>query len=183
MKKSKNKIKTARPPRRYDHRWMARLRRRLQRIRGNKLGTGLIRPEGPSESNNFNNFGAETKKMERINRSQIFSPQSTLWIHMWSGLVSDPSGKHRTAIGKAIWLYLYLLVVANWKTGTLFRRLSTIAAEMGSNGRTVSRWLATLKKHGYVETKRTGRALTISISKWRPITRKWRDRSDRRPPD
>ena len=183
MKKSKNKMQTSRSTRLYDHRWTARLRRRLQRILGKKRRTGLIRPKRSAGANNLEVARAEIEKRESLKSSQILSPPSTLWIHIWSGLVRDPSGKHRGAMGKALWLYLYLLVVANWKTGVLFRRVSTIAAEMGSNGRTVSRWLSKLRKHGYVESKPTGRALTISISKWRPITRKWANKTDSPPPD
>ena len=183
MKKSKNKMQTDPSPLRYDLRRMARLRRRLRRIRDKKCGTGPIRPKSSSGATNLKVAGAEIEKRKSMKSSQLISPPSTLWIHIWSGLVRDPTGKHRSALGKAVWLYLYLLVVANWKTGVLFRRLSTIAEEMGSNGRTVSRWLATLKKHGYVATKPTGRALTFTINKWRPIARKWRDRSDPRPPD
>lgn len=182
MKKSKNKVQTSRSPHRYDHRWMSRQRRRLQRLVGHRVGAGVIRSKAPSGANGLKVVGTEIRKMEPTKRSQIISPPSTLWIHIWSGLVRDPTGKHRSTLGKAIWLYLYLLVVANWKTGVLFRRLSTIATEIGSNGRSVSRWLATLRKHGYVVTKPTGRALTITINKWRPIARKWRDRSDLRPP-
>ena len=94
------------------------------------------------------------------------------WVHLWSGLVRDPSGKHHKAIKQAVWLYLYLLVGANWRTGTLFRRIATIAAETGLNERTVQRWLSTLRKQGYIKTAANGRSLNISITKWRPISRK-----------
>lgn len=94
------------------------------------------------------------------------------WVHLWSGLVRDPSGKHRKAIKQAVWLYLYLLVGANWRTGTLFRRIATISAETGLNERTVQRWLGTLRKQGYIKTLTNGRSLNISITKWRPISRK-----------
>ena len=94
------------------------------------------------------------------------------WVHLWNGLVRDPAGKHHNRIRQAIWLYLYLLGAANWKTGILFRRIATIAAETGFTTRSITRWLGRLRKHGYVETTSTGRALTISIKKWRPISHK-----------
>lgn len=94
------------------------------------------------------------------------------WTHIWSGLVRDPTGKHYRAIKKAIWLYLYFLVVANWRDGTLFRRVEKIAAETGFGRRSISRWLRTLRDKGYITTRSTGRRLDISITKWRPISRK-----------
>lgn len=97
---------------------------------------------------------------------------SAWWVHLWGGLVRDPTGKHHKAIKKEVWLYLYLLVGANWRTGTLFRRIATIAAETGLNERTVQRWLASLRKRGYIKTTANGRSLNISITKWRPASRK-----------
>ena len=73
---------------------------------------------------------------------------------------------------QAVWLYLYFLVVANWRHGTLFRKLSTIAAETGFNPRTVQRWLRALRRAGYIVTRSNGRSLLISITKWRPISKR-----------
>lgn len=100
--------------------------------------------------------------------------QRTWWVHLWSGLVRDPTGKHQKAMKQAVWLYLYLLVGANWKTGLLFRRIATMAKETSSNARTVQRWLGTLRRKGYIKTIANGRALKILITKWRPISRKGR---------
>jgi len=94
------------------------------------------------------------------------------WIHVWQGLVMDKRAKHRKAMRQAIWLYLYLLVTANWRTGVLYRRLSTIESDTGFHERSISRWLKLLREKGYVETQSTGRALQISITKWKPISRK-----------
>jgi hypothetical protein len=97
------------------------------------------------------------------------------WAHLRSGLVRDPTSKHRKAIGHAIWLYIYLLVVANWESGTLFRRISTIAAETGFNVRSIHRWLRILRKTGYINSSSNGRSVNISITKWRPISRKMKN--------
>lgn len=91
------------------------------------------------------------------------------WTPLWSGLLIEPSAKHYKTMGRAVWLYLYLLTYANRRTGNLFRRTSTIAGDMGLSLRTVSRWLALLKQNGYIETRQTGRSLAISITKWKPI--------------
>jgi hypothetical protein len=93
----------------------------------------------------------------------------TWWIHLWSGLVLDKEAKHQKQMKQAVWLYLYLLLVANWHNGTLFRRISTIASETGFNRRSIQRWLKLLRRTGYIQTQSTGRALNISITKWKPI--------------
>lgn len=96
------------------------------------------------------------------------------WIHLWQGLVVDKEAKHHKAIRQAVWLYLYFLVVANWKTGVSYRRISTIAVETGLNHRSIQRWLKLLREKGYIKTHSTGRALQISITKWKPISPKVR---------
>lgn len=93
------------------------------------------------------------------------------WIHLWSGLVRDPTSKHYRLIRRAIWLYLYLLIVANRRNGTLFRRVGTIEAETGFNIRSIHRWLRELRSNGYITSSSSGRSLTITITKWRPLSR------------
>lgn len=94
------------------------------------------------------------------------------WGPVWRGLFVDPAGKHYHAMGKALWLYGYLIVHANRKTGTLYRSLSTITRDMQIPKRTIQAWLSVLRKHGYIKTKTTGRALLIEIEKWRTIIKK-----------
>ena len=48
---------------------------------------------------------------------------------------------------------------------------------MKVSGRTVQAWLAMLRKHGYITTGSTGRALRITIEKWKPV-KKMRQDSD-----
>lgn len=95
--------------------------------------------------------------------------KSNWWTPLWRGLAVEPTAKHFKAMGSAVWLYLYLLTFANRMTGNLFRRVSTIAGDMGLSCRTISRWLKILKDGGYIEVRRTGRSLQISITKWKPI--------------
>jgi len=96
-------------------------------------------------------------------------PKRSWWAPVWRGLVVEASGKHYRAMHTAIWLYLYLLVHADRKTGKLFRRINTIAQDMGVGQATVRRWLAALAKHGYVTRSRTGRALDITIERWKRL--------------
>lgn len=98
-----------------------------------------------------------------------FVSKTKWWTPVWNGLPVDPSAKHYKAMGSAVWLYLYLLVFANRTTGNLFRRISTVANDMGLSTRTISRWLSILKTGGYIEARQTRRSLQISITKWKSI--------------
>lgn len=101
---------------------------------------------------------------------------SVWWGPVWRGLFVDPTGKHYRAMGRALWLYGYLVVHADRKTGTLFRRVSTVSCDMRVSERTVQAWLSLLRRHGYIKTRTTGRALAIGIEKWRPIMKEARQR-------
>jgi hypothetical protein len=74
-------------------------------------------------------------------------------------------------MGKALWLYGYLIVHADRKTGTLSRRVPTVARDMRISERTVQAWLSLLRRHGYITTKTNGRSLAIRIQKWRSIVK------------
>jgi Mn-dependent DtxR family transcriptional regulator len=65
----------------------------------------------------------------------------------------------------AIWLYFYLIGHADRRTGTLYRRIPTIAHDMRVNPATISRWMAKLASRGYIVLRRTGRALQITIER------------------
>ena len=91
------------------------------------------------------------------------------WAPVWRGLVVEPTGKHYRAMHTAVWLYLYLIVHADRGTGTLFRRVSTIALEMGVSPTTVRRWLSILVQHGYVARSTTGRSLQLEIKRWKRL--------------
>lgn len=108
-------------------------------------------------------FPAQRYKPKTNNRSSVW------WGPVWRGLFVDPEGKHYRAMGRSLWLFCYLIVHANRKTGTLYRTVSTVQHDMQVSTRTVHVWLALLRQHGYIKTKTTGRALVIKIEKWRPI--------------
>ena len=67
----------------------------------------------------------------------------------------------------AVWLFLYLLVNADRKTGSLFRKIETISDDMGISRDTIMRWLVILRRGGYIATQSNGRCLNIQINKWR----------------
>ena len=99
---------------------------------------------------------------------------SIWWGPIWRGLFVDPAGKHYRAMGRALWLYGYLIVHADRRAGTLYRTIATIARDMQVSKRTIQAWLALLRRHGYIRTRTTGRAVVIWIEKWRPIKRESR---------
>ena len=115
------------------------------------------------------NFNYQKTFPKDLKQKSVFNSKSNWWTPLWCGLAVDQSAKHYKAMGSAVWLYLYLLVYANRITGNLFRRILTIAQDTGMSSRTVSRWMHTLKKGGYINARQTGRSLQISITKWKPI--------------
>jgi hypothetical protein len=110
-----------------------------------------------------------------ISKSQVKS--DTWWAPLWRGLVVPQGYKHYKAMGSAIWLFSYLLLHADRKTGRLIRKLDTIAREMEMNKRTIRYWISRLRKHGYITTKHTGRSLEIFIQKWKPLQRATREKT------
>lgn len=118
------------------------------------------------------NFHHQKNFPENPKPGAKFVSRANWWTPLWRGLVVEPTGKHYKTMRVALWLYLYLLVFANRLTGNLFRRIPTIAADMGVSYRTVNRWLNLLKANGYIEIRRTGRSLQISITKWKPIKKR-----------
>jgi hypothetical protein len=74
------------------------------------------------------------------------------WGPIWRGLAVEPTGKHYRAMRTSLWLYIYLVIHADRRTGKLTRLLPTIARDMGVTPRTVRQWLAILKRHGYIIT-------------------------------
>lgn len=106
-----------------------------------------------------------------LNTDRLLSPSGLRrwWGPVWRGLTVEPTAKHYRAMGKAVWLYLYLIVHANRKTGVLFRLMPAVALDMGLPVRTIRDWLTRLRKTGYVHTKSNGRGLTIAVLKWKPV--------------
>lgn len=91
------------------------------------------------------------------------------WGSVWRGLVVDSRARHYRAMRGAVWLFLYFVIHADRRTGTLIRRCRTVAAETGIPLPTVRKWLARLRRQGYITTQRTGRSVVIHLRKWKPI--------------
>ena len=90
---------------------------------------------------------------------------------VWTGLVMDSQGQHCRKMKTALWLYLYFLLSANRRTGSLKRKIKTICADTGIRAGTVARWLNVLKEGGYIAARSNGRCLEVQIAKWRVAER------------
>jgi len=95
--------------------------------------------------------------------------QKQWWTPVWTGLVMDRQAKHYRRMKNTIWLFLYLVLNANRKTGFLLRKVKTVCADMGVPRNTVFRWLNTLRRYGYIATENTGRCLLVQVKKWKTI--------------
>lgn len=93
--------------------------------------------------------------------------QKRWWRAVWRGLVVDTEAKHYRAMGSALWLFIYLVIHANPKSGTVNRKYQTIAGEMGISPRTIRSWLTRLMQQSYVSVTQTGRSQIIHISRWK----------------
>lgn len=105
-----------------------------------------------------------------VRRSVPDNPKSDWWSPLRRGLIIESSAKHHEQMKQAVWLYLYFLLNADAREGTLFRKLSTINQDMGIPLRTIRRWLSVLRKHKYITADFNGYSWQIAINKWRPIT-------------
>jgi hypothetical protein len=84
-------------------------------------------------------------------------------------IVSEPQAKHYRRMRNAIWLYLYLMICANPKTGKLTACVSDIAESMGHSEATISSWLGHLRKWHYVSLEKQKKSLHLKISQWKDI--------------
>jgi len=91
------------------------------------------------------------------------------WAPVWRGLVVDPEAKHYRRMKNGLWLFLYLILHADRKTGKLRRKYRTIAREMGISTGTLRKWLKTLRDQGFVQTEANGRCLRIEVNLWKTV--------------
>lgn len=97
--------------------------------------------------------------------------QTNHWGPVLRGLIIDPQAKHFLRMKQAIWLYLYLIVAANQKTGKLISSLSAISSENGIREETLQSWLGHLKKHGYVVIEKQGDLILFRLTKWSMVSK------------
>ena len=107
----------------------------------------------------FVNTSKEKASIDSCNKKQWWTP-------VWARLVMDSDARHYKKMKNAIWLFLYLVLNADIKSGFLARKVRTIALDMGITRDTVLRWLGVLRRGGYISTQNTGRYLLIQIRGW-----------------
>ena len=78
----------------------------------------------------------------------------------------DREARHYRRMGKAVWLFLYLFLNADQRSGFLAVKVKTISSETGVKPDTIARWLNILREEGYIATQNTGRGLLIQIKGW-----------------
>jgi DNA-binding MarR family transcriptional regulator len=91
------------------------------------------------------------------------------WRPLWKGLVIDPEAKHCKRIGNSVWLFLYFILKADYKTGFLFKSYEAMARETGVKKRTIRHWLNNLKNKGYVSIQRKRNGFRVYVRNWKTI--------------
>ena len=100
---------------------------------------------------------------------------------IWTSLVYDQMAEHYKKMKNSIWLFLYLLIHADKAKGIVLKKIDAICLDTGIKRHTITRWLNTLKKQGYVTTRNTGRYLYIQIKLWKnPISDIIKNKSQKR---
>ena len=105
--------------------------------------------------------------------------KENFWIGAKGGLLDR---KHVNAMGDAVWLFLFLLRaqtgIDEWGEGIVNyghpQTLETVSLDFGGvSKRTLQRWIAVLKRTGYIDTEsHSNHGLTFHIAKAKQKTRK-----------
>lgn len=87
------------------------------------------------------------------------------WISIKCGLSRDP--KHRRAMANSIWLFMHMLDLADWETGSIDSwRDEAEAEEMGMELRTLREQRRELNELGYITCIQRQRGQRIVIHNW-----------------
>ncbi len=87
------------------------------------------------------------------------------WVKVKRGLLTDP--KHRLALGNRIWLYLYMLDVADWDTGKVVQWIDRSASDdLQMPLSTVRTQRREIEEAGYISCKQHHNRQTITIKRW-----------------
>ncbi len=84
-----------------------------------------------------------------------------------SNLILNPGAGHYKKLGSSLWLFLYLLLKSDCKTGIVVRNYATISQEMGVKKKTIIKWMNKLKHGQYIQTHRESHAQVIHIKDWK----------------
>ncbi|REJ76314.1 MAG: helix-turn-helix domain-containing protein [Acidobacteria bacterium] len=109
----------------------------------------------------------KTKTESESSSKKLGIRNTSWWTPVYSGLVVSPEGKHRSQMGPAIWVYLYLITYAKRKTGIAHRNVGKISEETGMSARSIHRHLNRLETNGYIRFVERRPILKIQITKWK----------------
>lgn len=88
-----------------------------------------------------------------------------LWISIKRGLIRDP--KHRIAMGECVWLYQYMVDIADWETGVVNDWKDDAAAEdMQMPIRTLREQRRKLESLDYIVCHQKQYSQSIDITNW-----------------
>lgn len=92
--------------------------------------------------------------------------QAKTWLKIKVGLVRDP--KHREAMAEGIWLYQYLIDLADWETGKVYDfKDEDCAADMAASVSWVRKWRRRLEANQYLVCESKGsKGQVITITNW-----------------
>lgn len=86
------------------------------------------------------------------------------WLKVKRGLLTP---EHIDKLGPRVWLYLYMLDLADWDTGTIHQWTDRAAGEaLGIPSRTVKDQRERLAADGYITTERAFQHSRVTILKW-----------------
>lgn len=88
-----------------------------------------------------------------------------LWVSIKRGLIRDT--KHRIAMGECVWLFMYMLDVADWETGVIVDWKDEAAAEdMNMPIRTLREQRRKLEELDYVSCEKKQYSQEIIVKNW-----------------
>ena len=70
---------------------------------------------------------------------------------------------HLIKIGSGLPVYIYLMIIADWKTKIARVKVATICKNVGKGDRTVRGWLKDLEKGGYIAARASDHHLKITV--------------------
>ena len=91
------------------------------------------------------------------------------WNPVFRGLTHDPDGRHYFRMKHAVWLYLYLLIEANYRTGRVVTSIEKIRQDTGIETNLLCSFLGHLKQWNYVSTEKQNGHILFKISKWKTV--------------
>ncbi len=114
----------------------------------------------------MNNSTHEKQSQDRAgkrvtDRKNVSDP----FMKVWFGLV-DP--KHVRGMGSSVWLFLFLIKVADWETGEVKDyRDRDAAKQLGLSVPAIRTYRRRLQDAGYILSKQALHSLTVSLTRWR----------------